>query len=614
MRYPRLVSLSILAFAVALTLNGCGSYQTGSMASSTPATGVAPTVAAVGVQTDGVAPNRKQEVQFSGAMDPSTINSQSFQVADSTGKLATGTVTYDPDFNTASFLPNPALQPGANYTATMTTAAASTDGAHLANPYSYTFTTRSDPDTSPLMVNSVNPAANATCVGANTAITITFDEAPDASTVMPGNFMVSGPSGAIQVKISTSVATTQVVLTPTSPLPSGTVTVTVSNVADLAGVKMAAPYTWSFSTACGGGGGGGANTFVYAGNNTEIAGFEIAADGSASAVSGSPFALGGTGLASSPTGNFLFGDGQTGPGTGMAYYTYSVGANGSLSTASSTTQVPSDPDSGTQPAGLGWITTDRTGTTLYGKVVDASPPNMGYQWVSEYAIGSSGSLSLLGAVGARYDYSPLSVTSNNGYGYFVAVPPMQNPGVVSFLTRNSDGTLTENGVWNFAPPAGAPSGPSTPLYAMASPGSNYLAVLFGFSTGTVGIAVYPINGDGSGGAPTAFLSLTNNGEGAGNWTLAWDSSGTYFFASSMGIIYQARFDSSTNTIALVGATTSATGPAVPADQMSFLNGHLFAVNGQNLYVYNFANGVLTLASGSPVPLGFYAGTVAALQR
>lgn len=57
-----------------------------------------------------------------------------------------------------------------------------------------------------------------------------------------------------------NVSTTQVVLTPASPLPSGTITVTVSNVADLAGVKMAAPYTWSFSTACGGGGGSGGGT------------------------------------------------------------------------------------------------------------------------------------------------------------------------------------------------------------------------------------------------------------------------------------------------------------------------------------------------------------------
>ncbi|HKR28729.1 MAG TPA: hypothetical protein VJS11_14795, partial [Acidobacteriaceae bacterium] len=55
----------------------------------------------------------------------------------------------------------------------------------------------------------------------------------------------------------------QVVVTPTSSLPQGTITVTISGVADLADVAMQQPYTWSFSTACNGGGGGaGAGTQI----------------------------------------------------------------------------------------------------------------------------------------------------------------------------------------------------------------------------------------------------------------------------------------------------------------------------------------------------------------
>jgi hypothetical protein len=246
--------LSLLVCAATLTLSGCGGSNT---ASDPPATGAAPTVAGVGFQTNGVAANRKQEVQFSEAMDPATINAQTFQVADSSGKLTTGTVSYDSEFSVASFQPSPALQPGATYTAKISTAASSAGGVPLAQPYSYTFTTRASSDTSPLGVQSVTPAAGATCVSTTAAITITFDEAPDASTVTPGNFTVTGPAGAIPVKISMNVTTTQVVLTPTSPLPTGNIAVSVNNVADLAGVKMAATYTWSFSTACNGGGGGG---------------------------------------------------------------------------------------------------------------------------------------------------------------------------------------------------------------------------------------------------------------------------------------------------------------------------------------------------------------------
>ena len=244
-------------FFAVLLMTGCASNM-GPLQNG----GVAPTVAAVAVQVNGNAPNRKQEVQFNGPMDPATINGHSFQVTDSGGRPMPGSVTYNSDFDIASFQPSPALRPGATYTATITTAAASAAGVHLAKPYSYTFTTRAKVDASPILVLSVSPAANESCVSTTTLIIVTFDEAPDASTIMPNNFTVTGPGGAIPVKLSTNVTTTQVVLTPTSPLPSGAITVTVNNVGDLADVMMTAPYTWSFSTACGSGGvsSGGATT------------------------------------------------------------------------------------------------------------------------------------------------------------------------------------------------------------------------------------------------------------------------------------------------------------------------------------------------------------------
>lgn len=243
-----------------LILMGCGSNMNPSKLAQSR--GAAPAVAAVALQVNGNAPNRKQEVQFAGPIDPNTINAQSFQVADSSGRPAPGTVTYDSNFDTASFLPTPALRPGATYTATITTAVTSAAGVHLAKPYTYNFTTRMKADKSPLKVISVSPAANASCVSASSPIIVSFDEAPDASTVISSNFVVTGPGGAIPVKLSTNVTTTQVVLTPTSPLPSGDITVTVSHVGDLADVMMTSPYTWSFSTACtsGGGTGGGATT------------------------------------------------------------------------------------------------------------------------------------------------------------------------------------------------------------------------------------------------------------------------------------------------------------------------------------------------------------------
>ena len=486
------------------------------------------------------------------------------------------------------------------------------NGTPINTPNSAT-PTGTSPSTSPLMVNSVSPTSAATCVSATTAITITFSNAPDVSTLTGANLAVSGPSGAIAVKISTNTTATQVVLTPASALPSGTITVTVNNVADTAGAKMAAPYSWTFSTACSGGGGGAANTFAYAGNSTNIAGFEIAADGSTTPVPGSPFTLGGEGLTASPRGNFLFGSGQ-------GIFTYSVGANGGLSTASSTTQIPADPVTGAKlpsGSGAGWLTTDRTGATLYGGEANGSS-STGDQWMSEYAIGSSGSLSTLGAIDTKNETGPLNFTSDSHYAYFSAFPPVQNPSVIELVTRNPDGTLAKNGPLSLPLPAGVPPGAYSGS-PVASPNSNYLAVPlqqngFGGGGSAGGIAVYAINSDGTVGAPTPFLNLISSGGVPGSSSLVWDSSGQYVFASTVGTIYVIRFDSSASMIALAGTTTYTTDTTTVTDRISYLNGHLFIAHGQNLYVYNFSNGALTQAPGIPVPLGFTPNGFATLQR
>lgn len=487
------------------------------------------------------------------------------------------------------------------------------NGSPVNGPKSTT-PTGSSPDTSPLVVSSVSPANSSTCVSDTTAITITFDEAPDASTLTAANLTVGGPNGAVAVKMSTNATPNQVVLTPASALPSGTITVTVNNVTDPAGGKMAAPYTWSFSTACSGGGGSTASTFVYAGNPTNIAAFKIAADGSATPVPGAPFALAGLALTASPNGNFLFGSGQ-------GIFTYSVAENGSLSAASSTTQIPSDPVTGAQVpsgSGAGWLKTDPTGATLYGGEANGSP-STGDQWMSEYTIGSSGSLSLLGAIDTRLVVAPLYFTSDSRYAYLVTSAPMQNGSSIEFATRNSDGTLTKPGGLALPPPAGVPPG-AYPGLPAPSPKGNYLAVVlqqngFGGGGSAGGIAVYTINSDGTVSAPTPFFQLIPSVAGlSGTWSLVWDSSGQNLFAILAGTIYELRFDSSSSTVTLAGTTTYTTDTTTVTDRISYLNGHLFIQHGQNLYVYNFSNGALTPASGSPVPLGLTPNGFAALQR
>lgn len=244
--------LSAIALTFSLYLASCGSSTSPVVSSTTPAgRGPVPAVSALAVELNGVAPNRKQEAQFSEAMDPSTISSKTFLIADAGGNQMPGVVTYDPDFDVALFQPTPALATNTQYTATITTGARSKGGMSLAGNYSWQFTTRADTDTSPISVINVSPFPDESCVSATTKITIDFSEAPDASTVTTANIVVTDSNGnKIPVTLSLSISGTQVVVTPTSPLPSGSITVTVSNIGDLADQMMQQPFTWTFSTAC----------------------------------------------------------------------------------------------------------------------------------------------------------------------------------------------------------------------------------------------------------------------------------------------------------------------------------------------------------------------------
>jgi uncharacterized delta-60 repeat protein len=96
-------------------------------------------------------------------------------------------------------------------------------------------------------VSSTSPANNATGVAINSAITATFSETMDASTITTATFALSnGGSVTGAVTYSGTTAT----FTPTSNLSySTTYTATITTgVKDSAGNAMASPYTWSFTT------------------------------------------------------------------------------------------------------------------------------------------------------------------------------------------------------------------------------------------------------------------------------------------------------------------------------------------------------------------------------
>ncbi|HLJ79643.1 MAG TPA: Ig-like domain-containing protein, partial [Acidobacteriaceae bacterium] len=411
MRTVRALLFCTSAFTLASLLAGCGSttvagFNGGSGNPSSQAT--APTVAAVAEQTNGVAPNRKQEVQFSEPMAADTINAQTFVVTDASGKAVPGVVSYDSDFNLASFQPNPALATGATYNVTITTGVKSAQGVAMAANYTYSFATRAETDESPLTVEVVSPTPNTDCVAVSSDITITFNEEPDAATVNSKTIAITGPGGAmIPATLSMDVSKTVVTATPSSALPQGTITVTVSGVADLADVAMTAPYTWTFSTGCntgggnggsGGSGGGGTGgstnpAFVYVasgetsmGTPYEINEFVAHADGTLTQLPGSPLSIAGAPDKMIANGSYLFV-----PESGTYVVSYAINSDGTLTPAATTNS--SQDDNPTGEGGPVATFLDRSGQTVYTNSAFAYQGNSRYL---TYAVRAGGTLAFQG--------------------------------------------------------------------------------------------------------------------------------------------------------------------------------------------------------------------------
>jgi hypothetical protein len=144
MRKLKISKMWILAFLLAVAIVGCGDpdkhagagnagdpLTPPSGSSFTPPTGSGP-----------VCPNNAQiTTKFSKAMNPATININTFTVTGPTGTSVTGTIAYNSTTMIATFTPVGNLALNTVYTATITTGAVDTFGNPLAAKLVWTFTT-----------------------------------------------------------------------------------------------------------------------------------------------------------------------------------------------------------------------------------------------------------------------------------------------------------------------------------------------------------------------------------------------------------------------------------------------------------------------------------------
>jgi hypothetical protein len=169
-----------------------------------------PTLSSI-VPTDGaaaVALDANVEANFSEPIDASTISDTTFTLTLGGGSGATpvsASVSYDPTRTKATLNPNAVLQASKTYTAKVKGESAGVKdlvGNPMVADKVWSFTTLPPPDTTPPMVTSTSPAANATGVAPSANLTATFSEKMMASSINPTTFKL--------LKVNADGSTTQI--------------------------------------------------------------------------------------------------------------------------------------------------------------------------------------------------------------------------------------------------------------------------------------------------------------------------------------------------------------------------------------------------------------------
>ncbi len=260
--FSRMVALCLAGATLMLGAApvGATTYSAPKVISTTPAN-----------SATGVPLNKKITATFNMAMDPASINSNSFALK-APGEVAiAGSVTFDAASKTATFTPAANLAATTVYTAIITTRAKSAErdfsrdddddddaypgGKALAKNYLWTFTTGATPDTTAPRVTSTTPADLATGVQTNSTVTATFSEAMNPATITTTTFTLTGPGATPVTGTATNnAATNSATFTPAVALAAGTqYSATINGGAvgarDLAGNALVSNYVWTFTTA-----------------------------------------------------------------------------------------------------------------------------------------------------------------------------------------------------------------------------------------------------------------------------------------------------------------------------------------------------------------------------
>ncbi|MGB8028120.1 MAG: Ig-like domain-containing protein [Terracidiphilus sp.] len=204
-------------------------------------TAVTPTNASTGVAITAAV-----TATFNEAMMSSTITASTFTLTGPGSTSVQGTVTYNNQI--ATFTPAANLSYNTAYTATISTTVTSSAGVALSAPYTWTFTTTTAPVPT---VTSTAPTSGATGVNIGNALTATFSQPMNSSTITASTFTLNGPGNtAVAGLVTFNTGTSTATFTPNASLAYNTFyTATITTGAtSSAGATLASNYTWSFTT------------------------------------------------------------------------------------------------------------------------------------------------------------------------------------------------------------------------------------------------------------------------------------------------------------------------------------------------------------------------------
>jgi YD repeat-containing protein len=214
--------------------------------------------------TTNVPLDAKVIVQFSEPMNPLTLTSNSFQLAQSTAAVSfslivPGTLAISSDLRSVTFTPAQRLIPNGTHRLTLGAGLADLAGNPLLPlpPFSVsTFITGVDAtDSTPLTVVSMSPVDTDTGVPINAPLVLKFSKSVAPTTVNGATVVVTGSSGPIVGTVTFEQNNQLARWRPANLIqfaPNTLHTVSVSTgVTDLAGVPMAASFGGSFTTGAG---------------------------------------------------------------------------------------------------------------------------------------------------------------------------------------------------------------------------------------------------------------------------------------------------------------------------------------------------------------------------